>query len=436
MSILIQLIAVVILIAFSAFFSSSEMVFSSVNQMRLEHETKNDVPGAKLALKIVTRFDDALSAILVGNNLVNIATSSIGSVIAITLWGENWTWVMTVLLTVAVIIFGETMPKIIAKKNANHLALILCYPIRFLTILLKPITFPVVGLVNLIMKILPKPVHNRSEEEAQQELQSIIETAEIEHVLDEDQSELLQAALEFDDIRVQEVMTARVDIQALNIEDDWNDLLETAETSSYSRLPVYEENIDHVIGVLSLNQFYRRMVTEEDLDIRTMLKEPVYLYRTTRLPAAVNTLRLAKQRLGIVVDEYGGTMGIVTIEDIMEQLVGEIWDENDPIEADEMIERAAGVYELDGDMQVSDFAELMEWSEAELDAMDIDSATIGGLVTELYGDFPKTGNTVIVRNAEITVLAIDGLRVARVLVTRRNPVSESEAKPFDPDIIL
>ena len=244
-------VAIVVLIALSAFFSASEMSFSSANRIRLENMAEDGVRGAKTALHIVEKFDDALSAILIGNNLVNIGMSSLGSVVAILIAGnEDWTWVSTVILTVLVIIFGETMPKIVAKKNANRLVLIFCYPIRLLTIVLKPVIWIVVGLINLIMKLFPKNGEDLDEEEAQQELQSIIETAEDEKVLDEDQSELVQAALEFGDVRVSEVMTARVDISALDVEDDWSEILESVENSTFSRLPVYEDSIDNIVGIL------------------------------------------------------------------------------------------------------------------------------------------------------------------------------------------
>ena len=409
----LHFIAIIVLVALSAFFSASEMVFSSANKMRLENSAEAKVPGASLALHVAERFDDALSAILIGNNLVNIATSSIGSVIAVVLFGEEWTWLSTAILTIVVIIFGETIPKIIAKKNANRLALTLCYPVRLLTIVLKPVTLIVVGLVNLIMMLLPKPKTERCDEEAQQELQSIIETAEDENVLDEEQSELLQAALEFKDIRVSEVMTARVDIEALDIEDDWSEILDQAENSVYSRMPVYEDSIDNIVGILYLNRLYRKLAVEEEVDLRALLSAPVYLYMTTKLPTAINELRAAKQHLAIVTDEYGGTLGIVTIEDIMEQLVGEIWDENDIVEEDEVVAYSSGEYELDGDMQLSDFMELMGWHEDDLDA---ESATVGGWTIEMYGTFPREGDSFTFEDITVEVLETDGLRVGRVLV--------------------
>ncbi len=407
--------AIVVLIALSAFFSASEMVCSSANRMRLENAVENRVRGASLALHIYDHFDNTLSAVLVGNNLVNIATSSIGSVIAVSLWGENWTWVMTVVLTLAVIIFGETMPKIVAKKNANKLVLLLCYPVRFLTLALKPVTVVVVGLVNLIMKLLPKPNVVRSEDEAQQELASIIETAEDENVLDEEQTELLQAALAFNDTSIQEVMTARVDIESIDIDDPIEEILAAAERSSFARLPVYEDTIDNIIGILTQDKLCRLLSVGECTDIRPLLSEPVYLYKTTKLPHAIELLRDAHQRIGIIVDEYGGTLGIVTIEDMMEELVGEIWDEDDIVEEEEVIEHSDGLYELDGDVQISELAELMDWDE---DEVEIESSTVGGMTTELSGTFPDVGDVVTYRDAEIKVLSMDGLRVDRVLVTQ------------------
>ena len=417
----IYFVAIIVLVALSAFFSASEMSFSSTNKLRLESMVDDGIGGAKLALKVAEKFDDALSAILIGNNLVNIAMSSIGSVIAILVAqqmgvpDDTWTGVATALITVFVIIFGETMPKIVAKKNANKLVLVFCYPIYALTMLLKPLIWLVVGLANLIMMLLPKERTVRDEDEAQQELQSIIETAEDENVLDEDRSELVQNALEFGDTRVSEVMTARVDIEAIDIEDGFEEIMELVEHSTYSRLPVYEDSIDNVIGILYLNKLYRNMTEQETVDLRAMVSKPVYVYKTTKLPAALKLLRSAKQHLAIVTDEYGGTLGIVTMEDILEQLVGEIWDENDIVEEDEVVEHSNGVYELDGDMQLSDFCELMDWDEDDLDA---ESATVGGWTIEMHGDFPEVGEGFTHDGVMLEVLEMDGLRVSRVLVKK------------------
>ena len=225
----------------------------------------------------------------------------------------------------------------------------------------------------------------------------------------------MQNALEFGDTRVSEVMTARVDIEAVDIEDDFDEIMEIIENSSYSRLPVYEDSIDNVIGILYLNKLYRRLTDQETVELRSMLSDPVYVYKTTKLPVALKAMRNAKQHLAIVTDEYGGTLGIVTMEDILEQLVGEIWDENDIVEEDEVVEHSNGVYELDGDMQLSDFCELMDWDEDELDA---ESATVGGWTIEMHGDFPKVGEGFTHDGVMLEVLEMDGLRVERVLVKK------------------
>ncbi len=236
--------AYIVLICFSAFFSASEMCFSSANRLRLESAAENGSKGAKVALKVMDRFDDSLSAILIGNNLVNIATSSIASVVVILLFGEHWTWLSTVITTALVMIFGETMPKIVAKKNANRLAPVFAWPIRLLTYVLLPVILIVVGLVRLITWPLKGEERQEDEEAAVEELQSIIETAEDEDVLDENRSELLQAALDFSEVSASEAMTARVDVEAIDIDDDWEEILELIENSTHSRLPVYEDSID------------------------------------------------------------------------------------------------------------------------------------------------------------------------------------------------
>lgn len=261
MSIVWYFVALAVLIALSAFFSASEMSYSSANRLRLENAAEDGSRRARTAVGILDHFDRTLSAILIGNNLVNIAASSLGSVIVILLAGEQWTWVSTVVLTLLVIIFGETMPKIVAKQNANGIALRNAYVIRALSVILYPVIWLVVGLVHLITR----PLHGDTgdgdpEEAASQELQSIIETAEDEDVLDEDRSELLRSALDFSDISASEAMTARVDMVAIDIDDDWDEIVRIIDDSSYSRLPVYSGSVDNIIGFLYLNRFFKAMM--------------------------------------------------------------------------------------------------------------------------------------------------------------------------------
>ena len=414
MTIALVIIGIIVCLALSAFFSASEMAYSSCNELRLENMRDDGSKRAGVALKITGRFDDALSAILIGNNLVNIAASSLASVLVILLLrSDRYTWLATLILTLLVIIFGETIPKITAKKNANRIALRNAYVVRGLMIVLFPLIWLVVLLVKLITMGM-KPEEDEDPDEAVEELQSIIETAEDEEVLDEDQSELVQAAIDFADISASEVMTARVDVQAIDIDDNWDDILAQIEDAPYSRLPVYENSIDNIIGVLYLNHFLKAMTDDGRADIRKLLMPPCYVYKTMKLPAVLNQLRKARQHLAIVADEYGGMLGVLTMEDVLEQIVGDIWDETDTVE-EEVVQRPSGAYELDGDMVIDDFRELLEIPEEDFEA---ESETVGGWTVEKYGSFPEPGTVFQTGDLKVTVLQMDGRRVEKILVER------------------
>lgn len=417
----IYLAAILVCVFFSNFFSSSEMAYSACNRVRLENASDDGSKRAAAAVKIVERFDDTLSTILIGNNLVNIAASSLGSLAVMELLGDGYAWVSTVVITTLVIIFGETIPKIVAKNSANRIALRHAYFIRILSVLFKPLIMLVVGLIRLICLPLKGERTDASDDDAVEELTSIIETAEDESVLDEDRSELVQAAIDFSDIMASEVMTARVDMLALDIEDDWDELLKTIDESPYSRLPVYEDGVDNIIGVLYLNHFLKALAGDEKPDIRSLLMPVCYVYKTMKLPAVLSELRRAKQHLAVVVDEYGGTLGVLSMEDVLEQLVGEIWDETDEVE-EEIVERPDGRFELDGDMVISDFIELMELNEEDF---DFESDTVGGWTIEMFGSFPKVGDSFEYENFTVTVLQMDGLRVEKILV-QVHPKPEAE----------
>lgn len=414
MSIYIIALGILLCIALSAFCSSSEMAYSSCNTIRLENLRDDGDRRAALAVKIGERFDDALSAILICNNLANIGSSSLASVFVILLTGsDEKVWIATLVLTLLVIVFGETMPKIISKKNANTIALRNAGAIRFLTIVFKPLIWVVVNLIRLLTIGLKESEPADSSEEAVEELQSIIETAEDEEVLDEEQKELLQAAIDFSERSVFEVMTARVDVCAIDIDDDWDEILRIIEDAPYSRIPVYENSIDNVIGVLYLNHFLKAMTGSEKVDIREMLMRPCFVYKTMKLPVVLGRLRRAKQHLAIVTDEYGGTLGVVSMEDVLEQIVGEIWDETDIVEQ-EVVEKAEGEYELDGSMVITDFMELLGLSEEDFEP---ESETVGGWTLEMFGTFPKEGDSFRYENMTVTVLEmVDGRRVDKVLV--------------------
>lgn len=431
---------IIVCLCLSAFFSASEMAYSSCNSMRLESIKDDKCKGwkkAATAMKIVENFDQALSAILIGNNLVNIAASSMSSVLVIIVMTaaglnpDSYGWLSTLVITILVIIFGETMPKISAKRNATKIAMRNAPFVNFLMIVFKPIIWIVVKTIALITKPL-KGEQDANQEESVEELQSIIETAEDEGIIDEDDSNLMQAAIDFADKSAMDVMTARVDVCAIDIEDSWKDIKATIDSSIYSRIPVYEGTIDNVIGILHLNKLFKTLANIEEqgkaideeeapIDIRTLLMPPCYVYKTMKLPKVLNQLKGAKQHLAIVTDEYSGTLGVVSMEDVLEQIVGEIYDETDVVEP-ELVKHNDTEFEVDGGMPVADLLELAGINEDDFDA---DSNTVGGWTIESIGSFPNEGDSFTYRNMTIKVLKMDGMRVEKVMV-KIDPKVEEE----------
>ncbi len=405
-------------ILLSAFFSASEMSFSSCNKLRIENLKEEGNKKAAKAYLITEKYDDALGAILIGNNLVNIAASSIASVLVIEIFGsDKMAWLATLVVTVLVIIFGETIPKIIAKKKANKMALSFAYPIRFLEIILTPMIRVVVWLINLLtknMKTEDDELNEDAIDEAIDELSSIIETAEDEDVLDEDQSELVQAAIDFLDVSAVEVMTSRVDLVSIDIDDDIEEIENTIFESDCSRIPVYKDSIDNIIGILYTTRYLKARTESNSVDIESILIDPCYVYKTTRLTAVLDQLREAQVHMAIVCDEYGGTLGIVTMEDILEEIVGDIWDETDEIE-EEVKEISDTTFEVDGDLAISDFCELVGIDEDEFEA---DSETVGGWALEHFETYPEAGDGFNDEGLSVKILEIEDRRINKLYIEK------------------
>lgn len=402
---------IVLCIFLSNFFSSSEMAYSSANEIRLESAVEEGDRKAGRALYIIRNFDDALSAILIGNNLVNIAASSLTSVFIILLTGTDaLAWVGTATVTVLIIIFGETIPKITAKKKANTLAAAYSGPIRFL----MTVFYPLIRLVVWLTELITRPIKEEEDDEDApvEELQSIIETAEDEGILDKDRTELIRAAIDFSDISASEAMTSRVDMDAIDIDDPYEEIRKIVEETSYSRLPVYEGSIDNIIGVVHLNHILKAMMDGRIADIREYLMPPCYVYKTVKLPEVLSELRRVRQHLAVVTDEYGGTLGVITMEDVLEEIVGDIWDETDEIE-EEVAERNSREFEIDGDMSLDSFLETVGLERKE---EGFDSETAGGWIIESLGHYPEEGETWEYEDYTFRVLETDERRVEKILV--------------------
>lgn len=407
---LLPYLGIVILIAFSAFFSGSEIAFASVNTLRLQSKADKGSKPAQVAYYICQQYDKALCTILIGNNLVNIASSSLATVIALQLVGDSGAIYATGVMTVLILTFGEIMPKIVAKDQSDGFVLLVSYPLRLLMLVTKPLVIAITWLLNQIAKLwggTPEPDPMTADE-----LMTMIETVEDEGVIDEDRSDLLQSAVSFGETTVEQVLTPRVDLVAIDLQDSREDILHTMETSRFSRIPVYEEDIDSIQGILYLNHAYRVLADAPDTPIRELLLPAVFLHRSTRLPIAMRELRSRRLQMAVVLDDFGGTCGVVTLEDILEEIVGDIWDENDTIEED-FCQLDETHFRLSGSVSLDDLL----W-EADLEQFEdeFDSTTVGGWITELNGGFPTLGQELVWKNLRLKVDALDDRRVLQVSV--------------------
>lgn len=409
-----EIVYIVGLLLLSAFFSASEIAYSSINKVRLETMQDEKSRRASTAYYIYLNYEKALATILVGNNLVNIAASTLATYLALELVGARGVSLATLITTLVVLIFGEITPKIIASKHSLAMALFASYPLRILMVVFSPVllvTQPIVGLLRKKFKGEELDPEEQSEA-VEEELVSLLETVEHEGVIDEKRKNIISSAIDFAERSVGEILMPRVDIYAIDLDDEREEILEAIQASPYTRIPIYEKTIDNIVGILYLNHFYRKIIDEPELCIRDLLKPAIYFYKTTKLPAALEMLRQSQMHLGVVTDEYGANIGIVTIEDIMETLVGEIWDETDEV-YDEIVKLSDSSYELDGDVSISDLLDLLDWDEEDF---DFESDTLGGWCIEELQGYPQPGDSFDYENVRVKVLVMDNLRVDRVQI--------------------
>ena len=442
------ILVILLMILLSAFFLASEISFNASNKLRLKKAAEAGSKSAALAYHISEDFTSALSAILIGNNLANIAASTAATVLTMRLLlgivdlkgGDGVASLLsTIVMTLLILVFGEIVPKVFAKNNADRVVRWFAYPTKALTFLFFPLVWLVMKLIHLLQKLWGKD-DDDAPTVTEEELSSIIETVEEEGVIDEDQSELLQSTLDFRDTTVEEIMTHRIDVDTIDITDSEEKIKAVIENSRYSRIPVYEDSIDNVLGILPLNQYFKERLSTDSPDLRAMLMPVCFLHRTVRLPAALSLMRERKNHLAIVVDEFGGTYGIITMEDILEELVGDIWDETDEV-VNELTKTGENTYTVTGDMNIDDFFSELEF---EPDEFECEYSTVGGWAIEMLDSDPHVGDEFAYseRSLEkeeeedeegpykilhITVSEMDDMRVTELLVNVEtvNPEKES-----------
>ena len=411
------LVALVILVACSAFFSASETAFSSLNQIRLKSRAEDGDAAAARVLAMAGKYDKLLSTILIGNNIVNIAAASIGTILFTKALGaERGATVSTMVLTVVVLIFGEVTPKSLAKEMPETVATMVSPVLNLLMLLFTPLTWLFTQWKRLLGHFI------RSSEEdtiTEGELMTMVSEAENDGELTDRESQLIRSAIEFDDVEVEEILTPRVDVIAVEDDTSLDEVARTFAESGYSRLPVYHGTIDNIIGVVHEKDFYlsrlKKEVTLEDLVTPTL-----YTTGSTQISQLLRTLREQHHHMAVVVDEYGGTEGIITLEDILEELVGEIWDEHDE-ETEDFRRQADGSWIVLGSANVDDLYETLGLPEDE----DIDSNTVNGLVQEKTCHLPKVGDRFTLGEYDGVVTRTAKRRVTEVRLT---PVEKSEQK--------
>ena len=415
------LVALVVLVAFSAFFSASETAFSSLNQIRLKSRADDGDRTAARVLAMSEQYDKLLSTILIGNNIVNIAAASIGTIIFTKMLGaERGATVSTMVLTIVVLIFGEVTPKSLAKEMPETVATAVAPVLSLLMLVLTPLTW----LFSQWKRLLNHFVHSsESDTITEGELMTMVSEAENDGELTDRESELIRSAIEFDDVEVEEILTPRVDVVAVEDDISLEELAQTFAESGYSRLPVYHGTIDNIIGVVHEKDFYIARL-KKATKIDDLVAPTLYTTGSTQISQLLRTLREQHHHMAVVVDEYGGTEGIITLEDILEELVGEIWDEHDEVTED-FRKQSDGSWLVSGSASVDDLFETLELPEDE----DIDSNTVNGLVQEKTCHLPKVGDHFSLGEYDGVVTRTARRRVTEVRLTPADPA----AVPDSPD---
>lgn len=405
------------LLLMSAYFSATETAFLAASKTRLKLMAESN-KRARLALKLAENYDRLISTILIGNNLVNIAIASLGTVLFVGLMGDIGATVSTAVITIAVLIFGEVCPKSIAKDSPESFALFSAPIINALIYLFMPISF----VLSLIRKLISKLFKTKDDTAmSQEELLMIVEEVEQEGGIDEDESELLHNAIEFSELSAEDILTHRVDLEAVSIETDKKEIAHLFSTSKFSRLLVYEDTIDKIVGVIHIKDFYSETsVTRKS--IKNIMTPPIFVLKNEKIDDLLRKLQGAKSHVAIVLDEYGGTYGMVTMEDILEELVGDIWDEHDEV-IEELREIDENTFHVDGMMNFEDFCEEFE-IEAESQAI-----SVGGWASEQLEKIPDIGDSFECGKFSITVSEMDVNRVALLEIKKIPEDAEEESKP-------
>ena len=401
-----SLLGMVICIILSGYFSATETAFSSLNKTRIKYMAEKGSKRAKRTLQLADNYDKLIATILIGNNIVNITTASIGTLLFVDLMGQELgATVSTVVVTIVVLIFGEITPKSIAKDYPERFAMFSAPMIGALLWLFTPLNF----LFSLWKKLVALLFHSDEEDKmSQEELLLLLEEVEQEGAIDKSEGTLLRNAVEFGDLEVQSILTHRVDLEAVEVNATKEEIAAKFTETRFSRLLVYEETIDKIVGVLHLKDFYDGMGINPK-PLREIMTPPLFIHQTEKVDDLLQLLKSSKSHIAVVIDEYGGTLGIVTMEDILEELVGEIWDEHDEVE-EPFRQLSENTYLVDCTVTLDDFCDFFDVKS------DSESVSLGGWIMDEMQRIPEKGDQFTYENLTITATEIDDHRIEWVTV--------------------
>ena len=417
-----MIVLMVLLVLCSAFFSSSEISYATANKLHIRSAAEGGDRRAKGVLWIDEHFPKFLSTILVGNNLVNIAFSSVMTLLLADTLGGRGENAAPFVSTAVLLILGEIIPKIVGTSQADRLVYIYVLPLRFFMALFTPIVSVVNAVVNKLSRFWTP--EESEPEVTDDELVTILETIEEEGVFTEQESELIKSAIDFSDVTAMDILVPRVDVAAFDLDDGLESLLKDDDMLSYSRIPVYRETIDNILGILSTKKLLKAAVTQEldEIDVDELLSPPVYVHKTRNISSILKEFRKKHLMMAVVVDEFGGTMGILTLEDILEEIVGDIFDESDEVELD-VVPEGEDIYTVDGGTNIEDFFEYIGYTPADFES---EYSTMGGWAVEKLDRFPQVGDHFTWDRFDVTVTAAEAMRVETLQIRLLPPPEEEE----------
>lgn len=405
----IQLILIIVGILLSAFFSSSETALTSTNVFKIRQMEKNGVEKAPLVRNLVDNIGSVLTTILIGNNIVNIVTTTIATIFFTEVMGPRGAVISPIILTIVVLIFGEVTPKNIASANSEQLALRVARPIKILDVILKPINFLLGKITGAITKIFVAE-ENDSNLVTEEDLKTIVDVSEEQGVINNEESEMINNVFEFGNSYVSDIMTPRTNMEAINLSSTEEEINEILKGANHSRIPVYGKNIDNIVGILHMKDIVSAVADGRNIDIEEIIRPAFYVYDNMHILDLFTNMRAENVSLAIVIDEYGGTSGLVTIEDIVEELVGEIDDEYDTDDKD-IFKLNDSTYLVKPAIHLSDFNDYFD-----LDIEEIKNDSIGGFVIDSLSRIPVAGDKLNIDNMVITVEEVDRYKIEMLKV--------------------